>query len=135
MDLRSYPEKTRILVQQTRGLLRDWLPGASETKDSSARLFGYSYGPGYRGTICTLILSQSGAKLGIPGGASFPDPHNLLRGAGKVHRHVPLKAAEDLQQPGVKELVIAAGAACKERLANAGRSSAPDHATPVHRKA
>ena len=100
MDFRSYPENIRMLVRHARGLLREWLPGAKETDDSSARLFGYGYGPGYRGTICPLILSKSGAKLGIPGGASLTDPHNLLRGAGKVHRHVPLKAAEDHQQPG-----------------------------------
>lgn len=121
MHLGSYPDSTQTLVQRARKLLRDWLPEATETEDSSARLFGYSYGPGYRGTVCTLILSKSGAKLGIPQGASFPDPHKLLRGAGKVHRHVPLNAAEDLQRPGVKELIIAASAACHERLAKGGR--------------
>jgi hypothetical protein len=79
-------------------------------------MFAYTYGPGYRGVVCTLILSKTGVKLGIAGGASLADPHKLLRGAGKVHRHVPLKAIEDLRQPGVKELVAAASAACIERL-------------------
>jgi hypothetical protein len=77
-------------------------------------MFAYTYGPGYRGVVC--ILSKLGIKLGIPWGASFPDPHKLLRGAGKVHRHVPLKSIEDLQRPGVRELVAATSAACNERL-------------------
>jgi hypothetical protein len=85
-------------------------------------MFVYAYGPGYRGIACTLILSKSGLKLGLPWGVSLPDSHNLLRGGGKVHRHVPLKAVGDLQQPGLRELVGAASRACKERLANPSRA-------------
>lgn len=79
-------------------------------------MFAYSYARGYRGLVCTLILSKSEVKLGIPWGASFPDEHKLLRGAGKVHRHVPLKRIEDLQQPGIRDLVAAASAACEQRV-------------------
>jgi len=122
MDLTVYPENVQTLARSSRTLVRQWLPHAKEGEDSAARLFAYSYGPGYKGVICTLILSKTGVKLGIAGGASLPDPHKLLRGEGKVHRHVPLKAIEDLQQPGVKELVAAASAACHERLGNAGKS-------------
>ena len=104
------------LAREARSVLREWLPEAEETKDEAARMFAYTYGAGYRGVVCTLLLSKSGVKIGIPWGASFPDGHKLLRGEGKVHRHVPLKVVEDLQQPGVKEMVAAASAACKQRL-------------------
>ena len=117
MDLESYPENVQTLTRQARKLLREWLPGAKETVDESARMFAYGYAPGYKGMVCTLILSKTGIKLGIVRGASFPDPHHLLRGAGKVHRHVPMKAPADLRQPGVRELVSAASAACKAQLA------------------
>jgi len=119
MDLRSYPDNVQLLVRHARQVVREWLPEAQETEDPSARMFAYAYAPGYRGVICTLILSKSGVKLGIVGGASFVDRHHLLRGEGKLHRHVPLKAIEDLQQPGVKELVGAASAACHQRLGRA----------------
>jgi len=118
VDIKTYPENVQTLVRHARRALRDWLPLAKETEDASARMFAYTYGPGYRGMICTLILSKSGVKLGIPWGASFPDRHKLLRGEGKVHRHVPLKVLDDLQQPGLQELVASASAACKERLGN-----------------
>jgi hypothetical protein len=41
-------------------------PGATETPDLQARLLGYSYGPGYKRTVATLILSKTGVKIGIP---------------------------------------------------------------------
>ena len=116
MDLTAYPDKVQALARHARTVVRQWLPEAKEAEDSAAHMFAYSYGPGYKGVICTLLLSKTGVKLGIAGGASLPDPHKLLRGEGKVHRHVPLKTIDDLQQPGVKELVAAAGAACHARL-------------------
>ena len=119
MDINEYPKNVQKVARHARSVLREWLPKARETKDKPARMFAYSYGPGYRGVVCTLILSKTGVKLGIPWGASFPDIHRLLRGAGKVHRHVPLKSIEDLQQPGIRELVDAASAACNERLGKA----------------
>jgi hypothetical protein len=119
MDLQTYPVNVQTLAQHARRVLGEWLPGAKETEDSSARMFAYAYGPGYPGMICTLLVSKSGVKLGIVGGASLPDPCNLLRGSGKVHRHVPLKVIEDLQQRGVKELVVAAHGACLQRMKQA----------------
>jgi hypothetical protein len=116
MDLESYPESVQTITRHARKLLREWLPGAKESVDESARMFAYAYAPGYKGMVCTLILSKTGIKLGIVRGATFPDPHNLLRGVGKVHRHVPMKALDDLRQPGVRELVAAASAACKAQL-------------------
>lgn len=41
--------------------------------------------------VCTLIISPSGVKLGIVGGVELPDPHSLLEGSGKTHRHVVLR--------------------------------------------
>lgn len=119
MDLKAYPRNVQQLAHEARKTLREWLPRSKETEDTVARLFAYAYGPGYRGVACTLMLSKSGVKIGIAWGASFADPHKLLRGEGKVHRHVPLKSPEDLRQPGVKDLVAAAGAACQARLSKA----------------
>lgn len=76
----------------------------------------YAYGPGYRGLVCTLLLSQSGVKLGLNKGADLKDPQGLLRGSGKVHRHVQLQSPKDLKQTGLKALVDGARALCKERL-------------------
>jgi hypothetical protein len=114
--LRFYPEEVQTLLSQARNTLREWLPDAGEGVDESARMIGYRYGPGYKGMVCTLILSKSGVKLGIVSGAALADPHRLLAGSGKVHRHVQLRTVEDLQQAGLKQLVLDASAACRIRL-------------------
>ena len=117
LDLRSYPASVQMLVRHARVLIREWLPGAQETRDGGAAMFAYGHGPGYRGAVCTVILSKSAIKLGIFNGSLFSDPDNLMRGSGKIHRYVPVNTLDDLHQPGLKKLVIAASAACKERLA------------------
>jgi len=104
------------LLGEARRTLQEWLPGAQETLDSSARMLAYAYGPGYRGLVCTLLLSKSGVKLGLNQGATLNDPQGLLRGNGKVHRHVPLQNPKDLKQPGLKALVNGARTLCQERL-------------------
>ena len=114
--LLQYPAPVRELVSEARTILRKWLPGAEETVDSSARMLAYAYGPGYRGLVCTLLLSQSGVKLGLNKGADLKDPQGLLRGSGKVHRHVQLRNPNDLKQTGLKSLVDAARVLCQERL-------------------
>lgn len=77
---------------------------------------GYAYGLGYRGLGCTLLLSQSGVKLGLNKGADLKDPQGLLRGSGKVHRHVQFQSPKDLKQMGLTALVDGARALCQERL-------------------
>src|SRR5262249_31622924 len=113
--LASYPGAICDLALAARRLLADAIPGAEETLDESAKIIGYGFGPGYKGVVCTLIFSRTGIKLGIPYGTALPDPHGLLRGAGKVHRHVVLQTPADLKQPGLRALVKGALAAWKDR--------------------
>ncbi len=54
--LADYPPEVRELALAARTLLEGALPGAEETLDESAELIGYSYGPGYKGVVCTLLL-------------------------------------------------------------------------------
>jgi hypothetical protein len=113
--LASYPPDIRDLALKARTLLAELLPGAEETIDFSVKLVGFGYGPGYKGLVCTLLLSKSGVKVGIAHGAELPDPNKILQGSGKVHRHVPLRTKADLKQPGLKPLLRAALSAWKKR--------------------
>ena len=113
--LRAYPAEVQGLASAARKAIRKWLPGVEERADSSAPVIGYGYGPGYRGLVCTLILSKSGVKLGLVRGSELADPHGLLAGAGKVHRHIVLQGVSDLRKPGVSQLVKAAHTAWKSR--------------------
>lgn len=113
--LTSYPADVQALASAARLLLSKWLPRVEERVDSSAPVIGYGNGPGYRGTVCTLILSKSGVKLGLVRGAELADPRGLLEGSGKVHRYIQLRAVADLQRAGVRQLVEAGYAAWRQR--------------------
>jgi hypothetical protein len=119
--LAAYPEQVRKIASAARRLLHSSLPGIAETVNESARLIGFIYGPGYKGVVCTLIMSQTGVKLGIFRGAELPDPKHLMTGAGKVHRHVPLRSVDDLEQPGLKQLLKEALGAWRRRNAARGK--------------
>jgi hypothetical protein len=117
--LAGYPEQVSSTAEAARTLLRDALPNIEERVDESAKLIGFSYGPGYKGVVCTLILSKTGVKLGIFRGAELPDPKKLMRGEGKVHRHVQLRTPADVDMPGLKPLLKVALNAWKARAAEA----------------
>jgi len=113
--LAGYPDDVEVLALRARDLVLNTLPGASEELDTTGKLIGYGLGPGYTGTVCTLIMSKKGVKIGIVRGATLPDPHGLMGGAGSVHRHVDVRTLADLAQPGLKPLLKTALAAWKER--------------------
>jgi hypothetical protein len=91
------------------------LPKAEETVDATGPYVSYGYGPGYKGVVSYMTINQKGVKLGIAGGASVPDPNNLLEGTGKSNRHVVIVSPADLRTPGLRSLVRAALAAWKKR--------------------
>ena len=106
--LQTCSPEAQVLADKARRLLLKLLPEAEETVDPTASVLSYGYGPGYRGMICTLLLSKSGVKIGFVNGATLPDPAGLLEGSGKKHKYIQLKTASDLNRPGVKQLIQAA---------------------------
>jgi hypothetical protein len=114
-QLAGYPPGVRTVATGARRLIRRLLPRVGETVDAKGGLIGYGYGPGYKGSVCTMILSKSGVKLGLVRGSELDDPHGLLAGTGKVHRHIQFKTPADLERPGVSELIEATYAAWRER--------------------
>src|SRR2546429_8372397 len=113
--LKPYPSDVQALAGKARRLLLKLLPGAEERADSSAPVLSYGYGPGYRGMVCTLILSKSGVKIGFVRGAELNDPGTLLAGSGKTHKYVQLHTASDLSGPALKKLIKTAHAAWQQR--------------------
>jgi hypothetical protein len=113
--LSPHSDDVRRLAQSTRRFVRDLLPGVEETIDSSGPYAFYGFGPSCKVLICTIIVSKAGVKLGIVDGADRDDPHGLLEGAGKRHRHIVIREAADLRQPGVRELIDATVASRGER--------------------
>lgn len=113
--LQTCPPEVQVLADKARRLLLKLLPQAEETADPTASVLSYGYGPGYRGMVCTLLLSKSGVKVGFVNGAELADPKGLLEGSGKKHKYIQLKTASDLDRAGVKQLVQTAYAAWRRR--------------------
>jgi hypothetical protein len=113
--LSRFPGATVEIGRAMRAMLLAKLAGIEEQPDSAANVIGYGYGPGYKGLICTLILSKSGVKLGFYKGASLPDPLSLLEGAGKVHRYVRIASVEAIHEPRLASLIEAAAEAYRHR--------------------
>jgi hypothetical protein len=100
------------------------LPDTAEQPDESGNVIGYGFGSGYKGLVCTIMLSRSGVKLGIPHGATLPDPDRLLEGAGKVHRYVVVTDEEATRDPRLSSLLAEARAAALARLGGSATSAA-----------
>jgi hypothetical protein len=58
--------------------------------------------------FCFYIVGKNHVTFGFHYGTSLDDPESLLEGSGKNLRHVKLRAVEDLEKKGLKELVLAA---------------------------
>jgi hypothetical protein len=106
--LSQYSANVQEVARGLRGMILATVPDANEMVDAPARVIGYGHGDGYKGMICTIILSKKEVKLGVVGGASLPDPKGLMEGAGKKHRYVVLNEAADLKKKkGIAELIKA----------------------------
>jgi hypothetical protein len=119
--LGRYPNEVQSLARAARELILRVLPGLDETTDASAPVIGYGYGTGYKGAVCTILLSKTGVKIGLAHGAALKDPDHLMAGSGKVHRFVQLRTDADLREAGLARLLRAAAKAARARLGGGGQ--------------
>ena len=113
--LSKFDERIAGQAVQLREYLLKEIKGVMEVPDNTANLIGYGYGTGYKDLICTILLSKQGVKLGLNRGSELRDPKKLLTGAGKVHRYVEIKTAQNISNPALKELLTEAIEAYKKR--------------------
>ena len=69
---------------------------------------GYGFGSGYKNLVFVISPYKGHVNLGIVNGVSPEDPHNLMTGKGKIHRHVKIRRADQLQDPNLKQLMLGA---------------------------
>ena len=103
--LAKYNESISTLGFQLREFLLSSLKDCTEIPDLSGNIIHFGYGPGYKDTVCTLIPSRKGIKLGFYRGSELPDPEKLLTGSGKLHRYVEINSEKDIRSRAVKQLV------------------------------
>ena len=107
--LDPYGEAIRKLALAARKLILEEAPEASEfvyQVYTIADHFTFSDRPGDAFVFTTT--HSKWVNLGFNFGSLLPDPDCLLRGKGKLIRHVRIAQAADLEAPGLRELVRAA---------------------------
>ena len=107
--LLPYGEVVQKLALAARKLILEEAPQAGEfvyEVYTIADHFSFTGRPS--GAFVFTTTHANWVNLGFNFGAVLPDPHSLLRGEGKVIRHVRIAKAADLEAPGVRELVRAA---------------------------
>ena len=88
------------------------------------RLQAIGFGPTERASdaIFSIALWPRWVSLFFLQGARLPDRNGLLKGSGKVARHIVLKQAEDLDKPTVQELIARALESARTPLDGTGPS-------------
>jgi hypothetical protein len=104
--LDRFDNEVRDLTHQSRELVLDVLPPTVESCEGGD--LGFGIGPGYKGLVFVVTPMRDAVKVGVVGGASLPDPHKLMQGSGKLHRHVRLELGTDAARPELRELLEAA---------------------------
>jgi hypothetical protein len=110
------------LIRACRAELRDLFPTAVEVVYDNYNFFVIGYSPSGRpsDTIVSLAAAANGVGLSFYHGATLPDPHGILSGAGKQNRFIRLPGPEILHSKPVLELIRAAVAQSKVPLAPTG---------------
>ena len=107
--LLPYGEVIQKLALAARKLILEEAPEASEfvyEVYTIANHFAFTERPS--DAFCFTTTHASWVNLGFNFGSLLPDPDGLLRGEGKIIRHIRIAQATDLDAPGVRELVRAA---------------------------
>jgi len=101
-DLRLVDEERFELVSRLRRLVLSVDPRISEEVKYGGILFSAG------SPFCGLFSYTHHVSLEFSRGASLPDPHQVLEGAGKHRRHIKLASRADLFKKNIREYVALA---------------------------
>lgn len=108
MIMTATPE-VAALARRAKALIQDVMPNVVEVVWLTQRISGYGVGPKKMSEqFCYIALFKNRINLGFYYGADLPDPQNLLEGTGQNLRHVKISRAEQLENPALRDLVVAA---------------------------
>jgi hypothetical protein len=90
--------------------MRARLPGAVQLVYDNYNALVIGFGPSERASeaIFSIALYPRWVTLFFLRGAGLPDPRHLLKGSGKVVRHIVLASAADLDLPPIQDLMAKA---------------------------
>jgi hypothetical protein len=90
------------LARAVRVKLLGMFPDAIETAEGGE--LGLGFDRGYSGLVFTVSPQRGHVNVGVARGASLEDPAGLMEGRGRVHRHVKIRSAGQLDDAGLDDL-------------------------------
>ena len=106
----KYTPEIATLAKSVLAKMRKLLPNAILLVYDNYNALAIGFSPTERASdvIFSIALYPRWINFFFLKGINLPDPQKLLKGNGKVVRHIVLKTAEDLDNPDVKELMTQA---------------------------
>ena len=108
--LDKYTPEIAALAQEVLAAMRARLPGAVQLVYDNYNALAIGFGPTERASdvVFSIALYPRWVTLFFLQGAALPDPHKVLKGSGKLVRHLVLQSAADLERPELRQLMAAA---------------------------
>jgi len=106
----KFSPEVGAVAREALAKMRERLPGAIELVYDNYNALAIGFGPSERTSeaIFSIALYPRWVTLFFLQGARLRDPHGLLKGSGKVVRHIVLKDACTLDEAAVRELMAQA---------------------------
>ena len=85
------------------------MPRVVEVSWPKLKVIGYGVGPKKMSEhFCYISVSKNHINLGFNYGSDLPDPKKLLQGSGKKYRYIKITQPDQLDNPAIRELILAA---------------------------
>lgn len=106
----KYTPEIGELAEVTLAKMRARLPGAVELVYDNYNALAIGFSPTERASdvIFSIALYPRWVSLFFMQATGLPDPQHLLKGNGKVVRHLVLKNATEVDSPAVQEIIAQA---------------------------
>jgi hypothetical protein len=96
----------RELAHQLRKLVARVMPNVVEVPWPRLRMASYGVGPKKKSEhFCYISAQKDDVNLGFYYGAELPDPEKLLRGTGKLLRHVKIREVKAIRSRALRRLL------------------------------
>lgn len=105
-----YTPEIATLARACLKKMRTRFPGAVQLVYDNYNALAIGFSPSARASeaIFSVVLYPRWVTLFFLQGAGLPDPNKLLKGSGKMVRHIVLAAAADLDKPAIQALMATA---------------------------
>ena len=107
--LTSASPEVAALARQAKTVIQNVMPNVVEVVWLNQNIASYGVVPKKMSEqFCYIALFKARLNLGFYYGSDLPDPEKLLEGSGKNLRHIKISHPEQLQNPALHDLVVAA---------------------------